>query len=146
MSSTLSSSTCAHCRETFYAHQASRLCGRCFVAGHRGVRCGEYCKPSIEGETAASRLYGPRQPQTERIEFSAIKSADGRIFGGRRHADIIATMVMDYETSPHYGVQGFLTNRLRFVDRKEAAEIALSSGQVRELRFQPSELFSEDLW
>jgi hypothetical protein len=39
--------------------------------------------------------------------------------------------------------QGFLTNKNRFVGRKEAAHIAYSSGQISELK---ETLFSEDLW
>lgn len=39
--------------------------------------------------------------------------------------------------------QGFLTNKNRFVDRKEGAQIAYRSGQIVELK---ETLFSEDLW
>lgn len=39
--------------------------------------------------------------------------------------------------------QGFLTNFNRFVDRHEAADIALASGQINEFK---GELYSEDLW
>ena len=42
--------------------------------------------------------------------------------------------------------QGFVTTTGRFVDRKEAAQIALASGQITELKFVSDELFSEDLW
>ena len=41
--------------------------------------------------------------------------------------------------------QGFLTSTGRYVGRVEAAEIAVSSGQVNELT-APPRLFSEDLW
>jgi len=40
-------------------------------------------------------------------------------------------------------IQGFLTNKNRFVDRKEGAQIAYRSGQIEELK---ETLFSEDLW
>jgi hypothetical protein len=40
-------------------------------------------------------------------------------------------------------IQGFLTNTDRFVDRKEAAQIALDSGQIKE---EVKKLFSEDLY
>lgn len=39
--------------------------------------------------------------------------------------------------------QGFLTSRNRFVTRREAAEIALVAGQIKEMK---KELFSEDLY
>lgn len=42
--------------------------------------------------------------------------------------------------------QGFLTNTGRFVDRKEAAELAVFAGQITMTKFQPNTLFSEDLW
>lgn len=41
--------------------------------------------------------------------------------------------------------QGFLTSTGRFVDRIEGAEIALKSGQIKELSWPPY-LYSEDLW
>ena len=45
-------------------------------------------------------------------------------------------------------IQGFLTNKNNFVDRKEAMEIALSANQVEEEKLynQKIGLFSEDLW
>ena len=39
--------------------------------------------------------------------------------------------------------QGFLTSENRFIDRVEAVEVALQSGQIKERK---KELFSEDLW
>ena len=42
--------------------------------------------------------------------------------------------------------QGFLTTTGRFLDRKEAATLALSNGQISKLKFVSDELFSEDLW
>lgn len=42
--------------------------------------------------------------------------------------------------------QGFVTSADRFVGRCEAAGIAIRSGQIKECKFQPDVLFSEDLW
>jgi hypothetical protein len=39
--------------------------------------------------------------------------------------------------------QGFLTNTDRFVDRKEAGQIAFDAGQIKE---ETKRLFSEDLY
>ena len=39
-----------------------------------------------------------------------------------------------------------MTNRGNFVTREMGAEIALASGQIRELKFNQQELFSEDLY
>ena len=43
-------------------------------------------------------------------------------------------------------VQGFITNKNRFVNRKEAAEIAIASGQVTQVEFPKTGLHSEDLY
>lgn len=43
------------------------------------------------------------------------------------------------------GIQGFVLSDGRFADRLEAAVAAISSGQIKELRWPP-DLFSEDLW
>lgn len=66
----------------------------------------------------------------------------------KRHADVVIAMAKEVEGKiiPAVGVQGFLTNTGRFVDRKEGAKIALATGQIKELKYQPNTLFSEDLW
>lgn len=46
-------------------------------------------------------------------------------------------------TRPH--VQGFITSTGRFVDRIEAAAIAIAAKQVARLS-SPPQLYSEDLW
>jgi len=43
-------------------------------------------------------------------------------------------------------VQGFLTNKNRFVDRVEAKKIATKSGQLLNGPIKRSELTSEDVW
>lgn len=50
------------------------------------------------------------------------------------------------EVELKYGVQGFLNDDGRFVNRIEAADIAIREGQIDKLKFQPDTLFSEDLW
>ncbi|AHG75390.1 hypothetical protein X808_8670 [Mannheimia varigena USDA-ARS-USMARC-1296] len=43
--------------------------------------------------------------------------------------------------------QGFLTNFCRFVDRKEALQIAKANNQIRfKLNYEPDELYSEMLY
>lgn len=42
--------------------------------------------------------------------------------------------------------QGFITSTGRFVDRQEALEIALAAKQIERPKYQPHQLFSEDLW
>ena len=43
-------------------------------------------------------------------------------------------------------IQGFITNKGRFVNRKEAFKIALDAGQIDETNGVNRELFSEDLY
>ena len=75
----------------------------------------------------------------------------GFVICGRRHHNcisIFAQMVgFPYNENGlklmNTEIQGFLTNTDRFVDRKEAAQIALDSGQIKE---EVKKLFSEDLY
>jgi len=70
----------------------------------------------------------------------------GIVFCGWRHANCIYQAVA-MTGLPSYKMgeveQGFLTNKNRFVDRKEGGKIAFAAGQTDELK---SYLFSEDLW
>ena len=65
------------------------------------------------------------------------------IYCGHRHNNIL-WQSEKVSRSPYH--QGFLTNKGRFVDRKEAAEIALAAKQIEKLQFVDDELFSEDLY
>lgn len=60
---------------------------------------------------------------------------------GRRHNDIIARFGKLYLDVTK---QGFYTSWGRFVDRKEALQIAKDAGQVEETNF--NQLYSEDLY
>jgi hypothetical protein len=86
----------------------------------------------------------------EVLEYYRPKNVDkGIVFCGHRHANCLYQMVaMTGLRQAEAGeeVQGFLTNTNRFVDREEAATIALNSGQVKQLRFAKAKLFSEDLY
>ena len=71
----------------------------------------------------------------------------GYVVCGRRHHNCFTTVAMlqgiRKERNTKDEVQGFLTNKDRFVDREEAAQIALVSGQIKEPK---KRLFSEDVW
>lgn len=78
------------------------------------------------------------------IDCAAILAPDGLIWTGKRHGHCIKTIVQ--ATGNRVGsdfTQGFVTMSGRFVSRKEAAELALNAGQIKE---QVSCLFSEDLY
>lgn len=72
----------------------------------------------------------------------------GIVFSGYGHAQCLHQMVAMTGKRQHEvkEVQGFLTSKNRFVDREEGAEIALKSGQIKELKYHNTRLFSEDLY
>ena len=72
----------------------------------------------------------------------------GVVISGWRHGNCIYQMVAitGLKSNPDEAgeeVQGFLTNKNRFVDREEAAQIAFDAGQTEEKKIR---LFSEDLY
>jgi hypothetical protein len=80
--------------------------------------------------------------KVERVIVAAIRH-EGAIHEGVRHEDIRARL-WSKERGPARGYEeGFTTSTERFVDRKEAAEIAFAAGQTRsKLDF----LYSEDIY
>jgi hypothetical protein len=82
------------------------------------------------------------------ITRAAIKTSGGRIYigsEGERHGDIMReNFLAGHEENFHGAIQGFWTQDGRFVDREEAANIALEAGQISKI---PAEVFtSENLW
>lgn len=64
-----------------------------------------------------------------------------------RHHNIIHALAMLGMTTPIGGDQAFVTSTGRFVDREEAAKIAIEAGQLRrEGLIAPPDLYSEDVW
>ncbi|MCF7796000.1 hypothetical protein K9M42_02805 [Patescibacteria group bacterium] len=78
----------------------------------------------------------------ERITHAAIKRNDGIISTGKSHFDIILKCPKD-SCKGEKVKQGFLTNKNRFVGRKEAAQIAYN---VKQIRNKKKELLSEHIW
>ena len=73
----------------------------------------------------------------------------GIVFSGHRHVHCMHQMVTifgkrNYEAGEY--IEGFLTNKNRFVDRVEGGVIAIESGQVNKLNYSSTKLFSEDLY
>lgn len=73
---------------------------------------------------------------------------EGTVVCGHRHGHCIHTLVAlagKRSVEPEIGqhVQGFITNKDRFVNRKEAGDIAFSARQIKE---KTDCLFSEDLY
>lgn len=75
---------------------------------------------------------------------AAIKLADGSVLTGKRHADCIREAKCWVSQS----AQGFLTNRGRFVDRREAKSLMVRAGwqSVAEGGYRGDQLYSEDLY
>lgn len=72
----------------------------------------------------------------------------GLVFCGHRHPQCMYTMISitgKRSVTPEVGeyVQGFLTNKNRFVDRQEAAKIAFDANQIES---EIETLHSEDLY
>ena len=69
----------------------------------------------------------------------------GVVIAGHRHPNVINALytIANIRTVGDGYVQGFLTSKNRFVDRAEAAQIALEAKQIKEPK---KELFSEDIY
>lgn len=74
----------------------------------------------------------------------------GFVICGRRHHNCYATLsaiVKNDDTIQNHlqyeKIQGFLTNKDQFVDRRDATVVAFLANQIEEMKY---ELFSEDLW
>lgn len=81
--------------------------------------------------------------------YGPINVDKGIVFCGLRHPHCLHQMVaMTGKRQSEVGeeIQGFLTNKNRFVNRKEAAEIALKSKQIEKLLYFKDQLDSSDLF
>jgi hypothetical protein len=82
----------------------------------------------------------------EKIVLAAI-TFKGEIYVGRRHCEILR-YIKERTGAKKVGgqwPQGFVTSEGRFVEREEAAKIALKSGQIEKLKFSSYQLFSEEI-
>lgn len=95
---------------------------------------------------------------------SAVRLKDGRVFVGKRHGDCYSKMKdlgLQIEECNNGATQGFITDRLFFLDRKESYSEARLHDQCKEQVYNPVAyakglevkredwhpvLFSEDLW
>lgn len=87
----------------------------------------------------------------EIIICAAIRMSDGYLVRGHRHHNCIRTAseIPKYEGEKWHGDdQGFITSTGRYVDRKEAFEIASKANQLKYdlSRATTKELYSEDLY
>jgi hypothetical protein len=86
----------------------------------------------------------------ERILMAAnLHTGTGQIWAVEqpgRHSHVCWTMDMLHVPTHYMSTQGFLTSYGRYVDRKEAALIAVSANQLLDMQNHPTRLFSEDVW
>lgn len=78
-----------------------------------------------------------------KIISSAIKMADGRVFNGVRHSLCFRNAKAAGIEPPYKCEEGFLDYYYNFVDRKEAAKIAVAAGQCNS---DVKVLFSEHIF
>jgi len=81
---------------------------------------------------------------TERITQAAVRFGDNQILTGTRHSEILFDLFEKYPELYRTKEEGFLTSTGRFVDRKDAINIALKSGQIKKTP-ETGRLISEDL-
>ena len=88
----------------------------------------------------------------KKYQFQPINIESGVVFCGYRHSCMFQQIGGTVPERHNFGIyekaQGFLTNKNRFVERKEALEIAIKANQVDEnnLGNPLIGLFSEDLY
>lgn len=81
------------------------------------------------------------------IRYKIIGDDDFQVITGNSHADCSLNLILiknsdDHKRDIDREEQGFVTSTGRFVDRKEAKEVAMDSGQIN-VNYPHSELFSE---
>lgn len=82
-------------------------------------------------------------------QYLPINCKTGIVFSGHRHLQCQRQMnlVTGKRAAEVEEIQGFLTNKNRFVDRKEAAQIAINEDQILDKSISNIEsLYSEDLY
>ena len=79
------------------------------------------------------------------IVAAAIRQG-GRIWTGRRHAEIIWAMVDEGLPTPIKGEQGFTDDTGAFLDRHAAGEHAISCGQIERMRWPGMGLDSVEIF
>lgn len=102
-----------------------------------------------------SAVWFPNLPliNTEVLEprgYRPIGCPTGVVFSGHRHHNCLYQMVAVTGLTDHqagHGIQGFLTNLNRFVEREEAFNIAMAANQIIDLNnARGKKLYSEDLY
>lgn len=113
------------------------------VRGHNGNEWNEAADRLASSAAAGKTVEAPH----DRIVAAAIQR-DGLCYAlpaPARHADILRAIHVVTGEAPVQGIEGFMTSRGQFLDRKAAARLCLANGQLPAV-MSPPELYSEDLW
>jgi len=132
----------------------------CCVCGERGTygvasqKGPEGCREAVEKGRVYCEEHVPDHPEfVRRAVCAAIRHLDtGMIIAGARHGDVVMRVLMEATGGARHwrgkDEPGFIDQKGRFMNRAQAWDVALASGQ--EMRDHPSVkkgmLFSEDLY
>src|SRR6478736_5265085 len=87
---------------------------------------------SVEDMDAIDEAASAQKTEPETIKSAAIKTQDGQIFTGKLHGDAFNAAEDAGAKIGDMPDQGFITSTGRYVDRKEAMEIANNASQLKE--------------
>lgn len=73
-----------------------------------------------------------------------MKTTEFTIPAPARHHHVIA-LISNQGKDANKGIQGFITDQGKFLNRIKAAKYVLDIGQIKKLNWAPN-LYSEDLW
>jgi hypothetical protein len=111
--------------------------------GEAGTRAPLPGDGEVRAGGRAENLRGAAPAEVITIASAAIRQ-DGKVHTGKRH-DLIIHAIYAVTGKRVTGEQGFVTSAGDFVDREEAARIAIAAGQITKLSHHSTKLFSEEL-
>lgn len=79
------------------------------------------------------------------ITAAAVKDTEGNVWVLPKPCRHCHVLWLIHDLGLKRSTQGFVDSTGKFLDRFEAAALALSSGQLQKLQWPP-QLYSEDLW
>jgi len=99
---------------------------------------------TVAGEAHHPELDVPC-PYAIRVKAAAIKTVEGKVFTGRDHAATLHAMKAAGEPPPRGHKDGFVDTEDNFLNRFQAADLALKIGQIKKLGWPHMGLDSSDL-
>lgn len=93
--------------------------------------------------------YNPKIKGKEKILHAAVKTVTGYVVIGKCHADCFYTgMNLGLTMSSKSDDQGFVSNKGRYLNRKQSFKVAKKAGQLdlKTMAKSTEHLISEDIW